>query len=223
MAPYVYQFRSLCLNVPEYTKWLVRKLAAQDCDARGPPVEFVRTPGVSSLRAVTETFPSTALIVNATGLGSQDIADVQDKSVYPIRGQTVLVNAPRFKDPNVARCINSVGRTDSAYVIPRALSGMVICGGTFDAHTSAPLTPDPKRTERILKECLAFAPELLPEGVDASAPDAWKKIQVVRENIGLRPAREGGARVELDTHPIEMRGRPVGVVHAYGIGTLTHF
>jgi len=40
------------------------------------------------------------LVVNATGLGSRSLMGVEDTTVYPARGQTVLVRAPE-----VSRCV----------------------------------------------------------------------------------------------------------------------
>lgn len=217
--PYVYKFRSLCLHVPKYTQWLVAQLERDMPPPAGPPVEFVRIAAASSLRAAAQVVKDATLLVNATGLGSQDLADVRDEKLYPIRGQTVLVNAPRFREESVARCINSLSGSGPSYVIPRARSGQVILGGSFDVRQTRPLTPNNQLTERIIKDAIRQAPELLPEGVDPQDPDAWKKLDVIRVNVGVRPAREGGVRIELETKPISLEGRQVGVIHAYGIGT----
>ena len=217
--PYVYKFRSLCLHVPKYTQWLVAQLERDMPPPAGPPVEFVRIAAASSLRAAAQVVKDATLLVNATGLGSQDLADVRDEKLYPIRGQTVLVNAPRFREESVARCINSLSGSGPSYVIPRARSGQVILGGSFDVRQTRPLTPNNQLTERIIKDAIRQAPELLPDGVDPQDPDAWKKLDVIRVNVGVRPAREGGVRIELETKPISLEGRQVGVIHAYGIGT----
>lgn len=78
--------------------------------------------------------------------------------------------------------------------------------------------------ERILKECYEICPEL-------SEGRGWEDIQVISHNVGLRPLRQGGCRVELEyrkigdggrdivpVHGRNGKGRQVGVVHAYGIG-----
>jgi len=78
-----------------------------------------------------------------------------------------------------------------------------------------------------MKDCYKLDPLLAgPNG------KSWKDIKVVSHGVGLRPAREGGARIELESRVIgkyegdrgvlvplvEGRGREVGVVHAYGLG-----
>lgn len=216
-APYLYEFRSLGLNVPRYTKWLVQRLQEKHKDLSGPPVRFVRAI-LPSLKAAAELVPDAALLINASGLGSKSLNDVRDDKVYPIRGQTVLVYAPRFRDAKYTRCYSRITPYGASYVIPRARSGQVILGGTFDERNTNPLKPNVDVTERILKECVALAPELLPDYVDPKDPNAWVGLDVISNNIGVRPAREGGARVELDA-PLSVHGRKVGVIHAYGIGT----
>jgi D-amino-acid oxidase len=60
---------------------------------------------------------------------------------------------------------------------------------------------------------------------------SWRDIEIISHNVGLRPSRHGGARLELekrtlgtgknaDLLPKAARGQPreVAVVHAYGIG-----
>lgn len=45
-------------------------------------------------------------VVNATGLGAGGLVGVDDRTTYPIRGQTVLVRAP---EGYVKRCIMQTG------------------------------------------------------------------------------------------------------------------
>lgn len=215
-APYKYKFRSLTLDAPRYLRWLATQVTRPE--GQGTPGKIERVTKLRSLKTAVELVPRASLVVNATGLGSQDMPEAAETQAYPIRGQTVLVYAPRFRDVNVAHCISKISSQGASYVIPRARSGYVILGGTFHKHVSHPLTPDYQVTERILKDAVQLAPDLLPGHVRAHDADAWKSLNVVRVNIGVRPAREGGARVALDEQPLEMHGRRVGVIHAYGIG-----
>lgn len=215
-APYRYDFRSLTLDTPKYLQWLAAQV--QGSSLPGPPGTIVRISTISTLQSAAALVPKASVLVNATGLGSQDVREAHETGAYPIRGQTVLVRAPRFREAEFAHCYSMISSHGATYVIPRACSGFVILGGTFDVRNTSLLRPDPAVTERILKNAIDLAPALLPEGVDPKAPDAWTKVDVVAENIGVRPAREGGARVELDAHALQLAGRRVGVVHAYGIG-----
>lgn len=210
-APYGFTYTSFTLNVPEYLRWLVHEL--QRPDGSLPPVRISRCMTLHSLQTVQYLQPDAKLIINATGLGASDLADVRDETVFPIRGQTILVRAPR-----VDRCVMAVAKP-AAYIIPRARSGEVICGGSFDVKQSG-TKPDRALKERILASCVALCPELLPEGLseeEAKSPDAWKKVEVVATNVGLRPSREGGVRVEAESLDLG-EGKKLGVVHAYGIG-----
>lgn len=47
---------------------------------------------------------------------------------------------------------------------------------------------------------------------ELSHGQGWEKIDVISHNVGLRPAREGGARVETEVK--FLNGKDVPVVHA---------
>ena len=164
------------------------------------------------------------LVINATALGSRTLIGVTDEKVYPARGQTVLVKAPTVKGCYSTKIASRTQATGlQTYIIPRpGPEGHVILGGTFERGNYSTL-PDPTQARRILQECYAVCPEL-------SGGKGWEAIDVVSHNAGLRPVREGGARVELERRKIgdgaqglvptraRGQGRAVGVVHAYGIG-----
>ena len=194
----VLSFSSFTISVPRYTAWLVSQL-------RGRGVRFLRVPTVSSLSAAAALVPRAAVLVNATGLGARTLAS--DDAVHPIRGQTVLVRAPA-----VRRCVMKTG-DPTLYVIPRAESGDVILGGTFAPH-DARLSPDQHTAARIIDGCASLVPELVQHD---------GKVHILGHNVGLRPARDGGARVQADSPiTVDANGsgsrRRVGLVHAYGIG-----
>ena len=66
---------------------------------------------------------------------------------------------------------------------------------------------DPNLAHRIALKCLALAPELTDgKGIEG--------LDVVRHNVGLRPSRHGGPRLEAE------QITDIGlVVHNYGIKT----
>lgn len=49
----------------------------------------------ASISSILGDFPSTTLLVNCTGIGSLDIADIRDTNLYPTRGQTFLIAEPK--------------------------------------------------------------------------------------------------------------------------------
>jgi hypothetical protein len=191
------------------------------------PVTFIR----ASLKRLSDAFehvPNAKLIINASGLGSALFEDVLDKTVYPVLGQTVLIKASQSmqkapycamkvpKNPNFSARHTSSEDHEFSYVIPRAKSGNIICGGCaipdrYDTRV------DEQLAERILQRCVEMVPELLDDGVEPSSQDAWKTLTVLKKGLGLRPAREAGMRIELEKL-VTPDNRPYPVLHAYGAG-----
>jgi D-amino-acid oxidase len=107
----------------------------------------------------------------------------------------------------------------------------VILGGTTEKDNYSTL-PNMENAERILRETYDLCPELVEESRREKG-EGWEGIEVVAHNVGLRPAREGGMRLELEERKIGQGtkeglmprigkkglGREVAVVHAYGIGS----
>lgn len=110
---------------------------------------------------------------------------------------------------------------EATYIIPRpSPPGMVLVGGTFQPN-NWDTSLDFPTAEGIFARAKALVPAL-------AAPEA----RILSHNVGLRPAREGGPRVEaqvvrfpttgtLRPKPTELDGeqeRELVVVHAYGFG-----
>ena len=207
-------WEAFTLNAPLYLNYIADKLKSHG-------VPFIR----QRVSALDEAYDIPGigpvdLVINATGLGAQTLIGVQDTKVFPARGQTVLVKAPNVKTNYGCRDQNFLPKGESMYIIPRPSEGHVILGGTFLPNVYSTL-PDMKTAERILKNAYKLCPAL-------SNGQGWEKIEVLKHNVGLRPCREGGARIELEERvtgegkllPASVRGsrRKVAVVHAYGIG-----
>lgn len=108
-------------------------------------------------------------------------------------------------------------RARATYVFPRPGSGTSVLGGTREALAvpapagggegeaergwSAYAAPSDEVTREILGRCKRWCPELL---------DERGEFEVVSVQVGLRPEREGGPRVEVE----RVGGRVV--CHAYG-------
>ncbi|EPQ30386.1 uncharacterized protein PFL1_01912 [Pseudozyma flocculosa PF-1] len=227
-SQYGTSYRSFTISVPNYTAWLVSELTSasprhiKPSGSRPlrPPVTIQRTSTVASLADAASLHPASSLIINATGLGAAALDDVRDAAVHPIRGQTLLVSVPAFtgKD-SIARCVMKPGQP-TLYVIPRAQSGLVILGGSFEVGSDQK-SPNDAMTDRILEGCVDICPQLLwqdPQGRRRHAD--WKELKqkgLVGINVGLRPGREGGARVERGDKVRGRSGSAVDVIHAYGI------
>lgn len=128
------------------------------------------------------------VVVNATGLGAGALCG--DPEVFPVRGQIV-----RVANPGLTVSVRDLGEPGT-YVHPRSQD--VVLGGTWQENDWN-TTPDPATRDAILQRCVALVPEL------AGAP-------IVGEEVGLRPARNGGPRVEAE------KWADGTVVHAYGHG-----
>jgi len=146
---------------------------------------------------------SDVVVVNCTGLGSSTLGGVTDSRLTPVRGQIVLVR-------NTAPAMIDVSGTDDAsdevvYVMTRAAGGGTVLGGTYQKGNRSPV-PDKATAERIMKRAVEWCPGLVGEG------EGVEGLDVIRHVVGLRPLREGGARIER-----EVIGG-VRVVHNYGAG-----
>lgn len=49
----------------------------------------------TSVAELLQDLPSTTLLINCTGLGSLHLTDIRDETLYPTRGQTLLVAEPK--------------------------------------------------------------------------------------------------------------------------------
>ncbi|KAG9520260.1 putative D-amino acid oxidase, partial [Aureobasidium melanogenum] len=154
-----------------------------------------------SIDELFTAFPSANAYFNCTGLGAYSLKGVEDKSVYPTRGQIMLVQSP--KTPMTRMYFRSPQRVnkDTTYVFPRGPHNGVVLGGVrLDNDWSGDV--DLEFAEDIKRRCCALAPEL-------GKPE---DLKVIYHGVGLRPSRKGGARLER-----EMFGEHL-VIHNYGAG-----
>ncbi|SMR48678.1 unnamed protein product [Zymoseptoria tritici ST99CH_3D1] len=194
--------RAFSINVPKYLLYLQERARAAGAVIFQSPLPtdggfgkaLAYAEGISNAinRGKVDVF------VNATGLGAIKLCG--DTSMFPIRGQTVLVKG----EADATRTWfheGELGTGLTSYCIVRPGSGMTILGGSKEKGNWSK-EPDEKVTERILQRCAWMVPELL-TGEDGG-------FEVISVQCGLRPGREGGPRVEREV----VGGRKV--VHAYG-------
>jgi D-amino-acid oxidase len=158
-----------------YLPWLSKRLTAA---------------GGTITRHSLTSLPHEGFVVNCTGLSARGLAG--DPSVYPVRGQVVLVAQPGIEE----WVLDQHDPRDLVYVVPRLRE--VVVGGTA-GEGEWNLAPVPEVTEAILARATALVPAL------ASA-----KILGVR--VGLRPARP---EVRLEAQQLPGGGT---LVHCYGHG-----
>ncbi|KAI8158650.1 hypothetical protein K4K49_004766 [Colletotrichum sp. SAR 10_70] len=138
-------------------------------------------------------------VFNCTGLGSYHLGGVEDKAMYPTRGQTVLVEQPI--QPLKRMYFRSPRRVDkdTTYVFQRPLAGGIVLGGCRE-DGNWDKNVDPELAKKIMERCCALAPEL-------GRPE---DLKVIKHGVGLRPNRKGGPRIEAE------KGGDGLVIHNYG-------
>ncbi|KAI5120841.1 hypothetical protein M0805_007028 [Coniferiporia weirii] len=203
-------FTTISVKPGTYLNWMKDELTE-----RG--VEFVHR-NVGSIEEAAALGGENCVVVNATGLDSKSLFGVEDKDVYPIRGQTIIVNAPHVKEFLVGSAYSRNLADEATYIIPRP-DGTCILGGTFQ-HDNFDLTVNLDTAQRLYERCTILESGLL----------LSRGTTVLSHNVGLRPSRKGGPRVELEsmqlplTNPLVPRyeekrpQRKLKVIHAYGLG-----
>lgn len=191
------KYDTYALNAPHYIQFLQLKLRN---DHR---VKFVRKKLQRFRDATLFARSSSPIIINCTGLGLQWDGKY-DPACYPIRGQTLLIRAPKGNSLSDKTITIQHKLGDWTFCINRPLHGGTIIGGTKQAH----FTDKSVRAEdslAILNRAEKYFPLLMVKDFLG-----LKRFDVIRTNVGFRPARKGGLRLAL-----EKRGEVV-VVHAYG-------
>ncbi|KAL5318850.1 hypothetical protein ACEPPN_013917 [Leptodophora sp. 'Broadleaf-Isolate-01'] len=190
-AVFGYECASFVVNVQVYLPWL-----QNECLRKGIQIHRKSIPSITS---ITTTYPHAKAIFNCTGLGSYSLGDVEDKTMYPTRGQVMLVETPTV--PLTRMYFRSPQRVnkDTTYVFPRNPGGGVILGGCrFDGEWDGEV--DLEFAEDIKRRCCELAPEL-------GRPE---ELKVLQHGVGLRPGRKGGPRLEKEVIGDRL------VVHNYG-------
>lgn len=202
-------YTSVMVNVPMYLRYLY-----ETANSLGIAILQATLPRSSTfsetLRAASDLLKTHQIgssetlrisaFVNATGISALEL--VPDADVYPIRGQTVTVAGEANQITTVDGFPGDAESTSTpiTYILPRPHSNTTVLGGTKQIGDWT-AEPDPKTTEEILRHAKEWAPELLNENGE---------FEVLSVQVGLRPGRKGGARVQIEI----LDG--VTVCHAYG-------
>ncbi|KAF2021034.1 nucleotide-binding domain-containing protein [Aaosphaeria arxii CBS 175.79] len=136
------------------------------------------------------------VLVNATGWGSKFLTDIADEGVQQIRGQTLLVRTSYDK-------IFMRHGKDYTYVIPR-LDGTAIIGGIKQIGETYPEVDQDIKAD-ILRRVHEHLPNIFPSPQETD-------FEIIQDNVGFRPGRPEGVRVEQEILGGEK------IVHAYGTG-----
>ncbi|ODV80614.1 nucleotide-binding domain-containing protein [Suhomyces tanzawaensis NRRL Y-17324] len=189
-----YVFKGVVITVPLYLNWLVQQNLKLGNQLR-------RTRKFGSLQEVKDL--GADIVINSTGLLAPQLVDLNDsRKNYPVRGQTLLVTNSAAN--SIAVSSFEGYPNEMLYIMPRKEGGSII-GGCFEE--SSDTSASEAFTERLLERAARFAPEL----VDPSFKNNSSRFDVVRVNVGLRPFRDSGVRVEADPHRLWL-------IHNYGAG-----
>ncbi|KAI9279047.1 FAD dependent oxidoreductase [Umbelopsis sp. AD052] len=190
-----HSYTTVAVNTPHYMQWLVRLFTQSGGKLKRATLAHVQD--------ALKYCPDAQSIVNCTGLQARFLGGVKDEKVYPTRGQVVVVNAPHIK-----KTLTSMVGDGTSYIIPRS-NGHVILGGTRQAHDFNSEV-DMETAKEIMEKTVRLLPELAHgKGV--------KGLDIVRHNVGLRPSREGGPRIENEM-TTTTSGKPLLITHCYGHG-----
>ncbi|KXH56400.1 FAD dependent oxidoreductase [Colletotrichum nymphaeae SA-01] len=178
------------INTQIYLQWLLEQCRQSNIVLVRQRIGHINEARISS---------DVTTIFNCTGLGSYSLGGVKDKSMYPTRGQTILVEQPI--QPLKRMYFRSPRRVDNdtTYIFQRPLAGGIVLGGCRqDGNWDKEV--DPELTKTILERCCALAPEL-------GKPE---DLKIIKHGVGLRPNRKGGPRIEAEKRDEGL------VVHNYG-------
>lgn len=185
------KYDSYCINPQLYCKWLFRTFT----EGGGQHLQHKLGGVLDAFRLAEATagFGRGTIVVNCSGRNFDS-----DNAMQIIRGQTVLV---RNEYHRTTTRLNTDGSW--CFLIPRPYGGGTIVGGTKE-----PEDWESQARSKTRKDLLAQAVRMFPDFVDSV-----QKFDVVRDNVGRRPFRKGGVRIELERLPDGYL-----VVHGYGAG-----
>jgi len=199
-------YRSLALDPSIYLHYLQSQCLSLGVKFRRAAVSHIR-------EAFDITGESKAhVVVNCTGLWASKLGGVNDANMVPIRGQLVIVendSGGMFSVSGDDTMQEDIG--ECCYVIPRPAGGGTALGGSYFESWS--YEADMALAGRIMQRAVKVCPHLVPEGAGVEA------LRVVRHQVGLRPVRIGGPRVEREAlQDGDVTEEGLQIVHCYGSG-----
>ncbi|GAM90138.1 hypothetical protein ANO11243_081780 [Dothideomycetidae sp. 11243] len=196
-------FTSVCINTALYLPWLTSQ-----CLKNGVVLRRGIADHIADASLLHHSGRKADLVINCTGLSSMRLGGVEDKTMYPARGQIVVVR----NDPMVMATSSGCddGPEECTYVMHRAAGGGCVLGGCLQKDNWES-QPDPSLAVRIMQRSVELCPKLVPEGKGIEA------LSIIRHSVGLRPMRRDGPRVEAE-HLQQSANEPFTVIHNVGHG-----
>lgn len=197
---YGYEYDGLVIRTSYYMTFLINECWRLSGASEGPGARFAIHR--NSIKRLGDAFKlhhsgeRADMVINCSGLLVRELEDIEPEEKaknYPVRGVVYVV-----KNTTGLKKITTVDidvADEALYIMPRRENELII-GGCFQKGNESRFVDEALRT-RILGRCAYYLPEF-----------NWKDLEIVREQVGFRPYREGGYRIERE-------GR---VVHCYGVG-----
>lgn len=200
-------YRSICFDPPVYLAYLFERIKVLGATVIKSHLDIENGLDgiVTSAKNLLQEkgLQEMNLFINCTGLSARHFLPTEEAGkLFPIRGQTLLMKGEAKRACTITN-IHHISSEEILYVIPRPGSGTTIFGGckqvgSFDTEIDAALI------ERILARMGEWKVAEECRGEDGD-------FEVLSEQVGFRPGRRGGPRVE-----VEGRAGGVLVVHSYG-------
>jgi D-amino-acid oxidase len=187
------------IDTDVYMRWLLDECRRLGCRIVEGPVAGLRNAEADKLARRFEA----EIVVNCAGLGAREFGDA---AVYPLRGALVRVRNDGRARPRIteAHCVSRVAPNMGPgflFVVPRGEDWLVLGGLAEPDAWGLDVGLDNHEPIRAMyRRCVEFLPALRDAEIDAAEP--------VR--VGLRPARLGGVRLEIEPG--------TRIVHNYGHG-----
>ena len=185
-------FESVCINTVIYLPWLVGRCLKNGVVLSRAELRHIRDSAKGDRQL--------DVIVNCTGLGAKVLGGVGDERMTPARGQVVIVT----EESDAMYSVSGIDgpEEDRDYSMMRAAGGGTVLDGCYQLGSW-----ESKIDQDLAKRIMARAIEACPKLVEGKGS---KKLSIIKHGVGLRPVREGGARIEREV----LDG--MIVVHCYG-------
>lgn len=197
-AVFGYKFDGFVISVPTYLNYLFITAVELGITIRR----------ITAIKNINEALHlhsegEADFVVNCTGVLANTVSGYKDTHrQYPVLGQVLHV---RNSTDKIFSIDTVDGKDTRIYIFPRKEGGCII-GGCFKTDFDS-LEEDKQLTQLLIERAKFYVPQLV-DPKYKSNPDF---IDVVRVNVGQRPFRDGGIRIERDPDL-------PWLIHNYGAG-----
>ncbi|ODV95388.1 hypothetical protein PACTADRAFT_21397, partial [Pachysolen tannophilus NRRL Y-2460] len=198
-----FKFDTFIISPIPYLHFLLSECIKLGLNFRRYKIENLDSAIEFFINPITKNYEKGDIVINCTGNGSIKLVP-QDKKTFTIRGQTILVE-------NNSSTLKVVRIKDENYpgefigIIPRKEGGSLLNGIYSFRDNSSSIDYD--LANRIIERCLEYAPELIDPNFSKNKP----YLKIISHNVGLRPGRESGPRIEKEITP-----KKTLIIHNYG-------